>query len=67
MSEPKNELCEFEKLVIEALQDKEKLKEAQGTTNNLESIIDTLKYFSNKRIKAIQLNNVSKTEKGMAW
>lgn len=61
--ESKNELSEFEKLVIKALKDKQRLKEAQSSTNDLESIIDTLKYYSNKRIKAIQLNKVSKTEK----
>ena len=61
--ESNNELSEFEKMVIKALKDKQQLKEEQSSKNDLESIVDTLKYYSNKRIKAIQLNKVSKTEK----
>jgi hypothetical protein len=50
-------------MVIKALKDKQKAKEEQSSKNDLESIVDTLKYYSNKRIKGIQLNKVSKLEK----
>ena len=56
-------MSEFEKMVIKALKDKQKAKEEQSSKNDLESIVDTLKYYSNKRIKGIQLNKVSKLEK----
>ena len=59
----KNELSEFERIIIAALKNRQQQTEEQSSKNDLESIVDTLKYYSDKMSQAIQLNKVSKTEK----
>ena len=59
----KNELSDFERIMLAALKKEQQKTEEQSSKNDIESIIDTLKYYSNKKIEAIQLNKVSKTEK----
>jgi hypothetical protein len=49
--------------VIKALKEKERLNEIRRTNNDLESIVHTLKHYSNKRIKAIKLKRVAKSER----
>ena len=49
--------------MIAALRKEQQKSEGQSSKNDIESIVGTLKYYSNKKIKAIQLNKASKTEK----
>jgi hypothetical protein len=46
-----------------AAEKKQQQTEGQSSKNDLETIVDTLKHYGSRKIKAIQLNKVSKTEK----
>ena len=50
-------------MVIKASNEKEKLNEIQKPENSLESIVDTLKHFSNKKVKATKIKRVTKEER----
>ena len=62
-SDSKNELSDFERIMIAALKKEQQRTEGQSSKNDLESIVDTLTHYGKKKVQAIQLNKVSKTEK----
>ena len=53
----------FERIMIAALKKEQQRTEGQSSKNDLESIVDTLTHYGKKKVQAIQLNKVSKTEK----
>ena len=61
-AKPQKQLSELEKLVINAIKEKEKTNTSPTTIEDLDSIIDTLKKFNTNKVKAIRIKKAEKDE-----